>query len=99
MINEFDILKTLNQDTLKIYELAPTDGAKSFYGKAKVYDDGQREILVSYGTPVVERCNGNLYRLQYGDIDEEKIFSATTCRHVRAFCGCSKKEYKELPPF
>lgn len=98
-MNEFDILKTMNQDKLEVRELAPTGGNKSFYRKAKVYDDGIREILVSYGTPVVERVNGNLYRLQYGDIDEEKIFSATTCRHVKAFCGCSKKEYKELPPF
>lgn len=97
-MNEFDILKTMNQEKVTVRELAPTDSRKSFYGKAKVYDDGIREILVSYGTPVVERVNGKLYRLQYGDIDEEKIFSATTCRHVKAFCGCSKKEYKELPP-
>lgn len=98
-MTEFDIMKTLNQETMIVRELAPVDNSKSFYGKAKVYDDGIREILVSYGTPVVERVNGNLYRLQYGDIDEEKIFSATTCRHVKAFCGCSKKEYEALPPF
>lgn len=41
---------------MKIYDLIPTDGRKSFYGKAKVFieDDGT-ETLYSYNTPIIKR--------------------------------------------
>lgn len=53
---------------LTIYELSPTDGRKSFYGKAKaeVYEDGS-EILLSYDTPIIYRSpDGELSRLWHG---------------------------------
>ena len=41
---------------MKIYELKPTDGRKSFYGKAQVHIDFDgSETLYSYGTPILTR--------------------------------------------
>lgn len=50
---------------MKMYELSPGNGRKSFYGKAKVLieSDGS-ETLFSYDTPIVKRLtNGDLIRL------------------------------------
>ena len=39
---------------MKIYELTPTNGRKSFYGKAKVIiEDNGTETLYSYDTPLL----------------------------------------------
>lgn len=76
---------------MKTYELNPTDSRKSFYGKAivKVMDDGT-EILQSYQTDVIKRTpDGKLKRLWGG-------WSATTGRHISAFCGLNKKELEKL---
>ena len=70
---------------LRVYQLAPADRHKSFYGKAlvKVMDDGA-EILQSYDTDVMRRNpDGTLVRLWWG-------WSATTGRHIAAFCGLNK---------
>ena len=71
---------------MKIYDLIPTDGRKSFYGKAKVYIDNDCEILVSYNTPIIkkETKTGKLVNLWDG-------WSTTTGRHIKAFCGLDKK--------
>ena len=77
---------------MKIYDLIPTDGRKSFYGKAKVFieDDGT-ETLYSYNTPIIKRtAAGELIRMWDG-------WSATTGRHITAFCGIHKAEYMKLP--
>lgn len=77
---------------MKIYDLIPTDGRKSFYGKAKVFieDDGT-ETLYSYNTPIIKRtAAGELVRMWNG-------WSATTGRHIIAFCGIHKAEYIKLP--
>ena len=53
------------------------DSAKSYYGKAKVYRDGDREVLRSYSTDVAEVRDG-----------KAKVFgtySATTLRHIKEF--------------
>lgn len=69
------------------------DGAKSFYGKAKVnvYDGGTKE-LVSYGTKVCKiGKNGTIKRLWNG-------YSMTTLRHVNEFLaqnGIDKKLTKK----
>ena len=69
------------------------DGAKSFYGKAKVntYDKGTKE-LVSYGTKVVRLGkDGTIKRLWDG-------YSMTTLRHVNEFLaqnGSDKKLTKK----
>ena len=63
----------------RVYELIPNDGRKSFYGKAKVADYLNRQILKSYNTIVaVIDAGGQLHRL-WGD------WSATTGRHLAAF--------------
>lgn len=72
-------------------ELIPADGRKSFYGKAVVIveDDGT-ETLYSYETPIIKRLvSGELVKLWSG-------WTATTGRHIKAFCGLSKAEYMSL---
>ena len=73
------------------YELMPNDSHKSFYGKAIVRrDDDGSETLLSYGTEIITRtADGTLIPL-YND------WTATTGRHVKAFCGLSKAEYFKL---
>lgn len=73
------------------YELKPTNGRKSFYGKAVVVvEDNGTETLYSYGTPIVKRLvSGELVKLWDG-------WTATTGRHIKAFCGLSKAEYMSL---
>ena len=77
---------------MRKYELIPTYGRKSFYGKAvvMVQDDGS-EILYSYGTKIIEKTpGGGLIKFWGG-------WSQTTGRHIKAFCGLNKAEYFALP--
>ena len=78
---------------MKEYELIPTNGRKSFYGKAKVViDDSGNETLYSYDTPIIRRePNGNLTALYNGD-----KYGTTTAAHVKSFCGLTKNEYMKL---
>lgn len=81
----------MTMKTVKTYELTPTDSRKSFYGKCRVevQQDGS-EILMSYNTPIIQRLtDGTLKRLWAG-------WSATTGRHIAAFCGLNKKEFEAL---
>lgn len=77
---------------MKRYELTPTNGRKSFYGKALVeVDDNGVETLFSYLTPIIKRFpNGTLKRLY----DEEP--SLTTATHIKSFCGLTKREFIAL---
>lgn len=76
---------------MRKYELIPTDGRKSFYGKAVVIvGDNGTETLYSYGTPIIKRLvSGELVKLWSG-------WSATTGRHIQAFCGLNKAAYMNL---
>lgn len=77
---------------MKMYELIPVDGRKSFYGKAVVMisQDGS-ETLYSYNTPIIKKnASGQLERLWGG-------WSATTGRHINAFCGLNKAGFMALP--
>lgn len=76
---------------MKMYELCTTDGRKSFYGKARVLiDDDGAETLYSYNTPIIKRLvSGELVKLWDG-------WTATTGRHIYAFCGLRKAEYIAL---
>ncbi len=76
---------------MKKYELMPTDGRKSFYGKAIVeIDDNGTETLYSYGTPIISRDkDGRLERLY-------NSWTATTGRHIIAFCGMNKKQFMSM---
>lgn len=74
------------------YDLIPADGRKSFYGKARVTvsEDGA-QTLYSYNTPIITRDpSGELRRIWTG-------WSATTGRHIKAFCGLNKAGYEALP--
>ena len=65
---------------MKTINLAPIDGRKSFYGKAKVTEraDGAA-VLKSYETDVcMIDADGRFHRFWDGE-------SATTMRHVNAF--------------
>ena len=76
---------------MKKYELIPNNGRKSFYGKAvvEVADDGS-ETLYSYNTAIIKRtAAGELVKLWDG-------WSATTGRHINAFCGLNKAAYIAL---
>lgn len=76
---------------MKMYELRPIDGRKSFYGKAVVEVDASGETLYSYNTPIIKRtAAGELVRLWAG-------WSATTGRHIAAFCGLNKAGFMALP--
>ena len=77
---------------MKMYELSPTDSRKSFYGKARVLvEDNGTETLYSYETAIIKRtAAGELVRLWAG-------WSATTGRHIAAFCGLNKAGFMALP--
>ena len=77
---------------MRKYELIPTDGRKSFYGKAVVMvADDMTETLYSYGTKIIEKTpGGGLVRFWGG-------WSQTTGRHIKAFCGLNKSDYERLP--
>lgn len=77
---------------MKMYDLIPHDGRKSFYGKARVLvEDNGTETLYSYETAIIKRtAAGELVRLWAG-------WSATTGRHIAAFCGLSKAGFMALP--
>lgn len=77
---------------MELYELTPTDNHKSFYRKAIVeVDDNGIKTLYSYGTKIISKdCNGNLTRFYDG-------WTATTGRHIKAFCGLNKAGFLALP--
>lgn len=76
---------------MRKYELTPTDGRKSFYGKAVVIvEDNGTETLYSYNTPIIKRLvSGELVKLWDG-------WTATTGRHIQAFCGLNKGAFMSL---
>ena len=76
---------------MRKYNLMPNDSHKSFYGKAVVFveDDGT-EFLKSYNTIVARRnIDGTITRLWDG-------WSATTGRHIVAFCGLNKTAWDKM---
>ena len=77
---------------MRMYDLIPTNGHKSFYGKAKVeVSDDEREVLYSYNTPILEKASdGTLKRLYFAEP------SMTTCAHIKSFCGLDKKGFLKL---
>lgn len=55
---------------MKIYELQPVNGRKSFYGKAlvKVEDNGT-ETLYSYNTPIISRSITDELKRLWGRVE------------------------------
>lgn len=83
------------------YDLKPTNGQTSFYGKAiiELNADGS-ETLYSYGTKILTRDPaGNITR-QFNGIaaDGSNVgFTATTLKHVKSFTGLNKADFIALP--
>lgn len=82
-------------------DLIPTN-QKSFYGKAQVEVLGDKRVLWSYGTPIMEQMleDGELHRYEWmfeNPRGEWVDWGATTGKHIRAFCGLCKKDYMKLP--
>jgi len=76
---------------MNVRELYPADSHKSFYGKALVITANGKEVLQSYNTIVAYRDEkGEVHRTWGG-------WSATTGRHIYAFCGKHKAEWGKLP--
>lgn len=77
---------------MKIYELKPNNGRKSFYGKALVQiDDDGSETLLSYCTPIIKRnADGTLVRIYGGKP------SVTTATHIKSFCELDTKAFMKL---
>ena len=67
----------------KIYELKPTNGRKSFCGKAKVIFSNGVRYLMSYDT-IMGSTDANGVPHRYSG-----HYSATTNNHVRAFFGAN----------
>lgn len=64
---------------MRMFELKPTNGRKSFYGKANVIEKDNGDVeLRSYTTIVARIRNGNFERLWSG-------YSATTMNHINSF--------------
>lgn len=64
---------------MKVFELKPINGRKSFYGKAVAIEQDNGEIaLKSYNTIVAKIVNGEFKRLWWG-------YSQTTMSHINAF--------------
>ena len=64
-----------------LFELTPKfDSRKSFYGKAKISFEGDRRLLLSYGTPVAF-IEPDRPPVMLNDWD----YSQTTLRHVKEF--------------
>lgn len=63
----------------EVYELTPTDGRKSFYGKAKAIVKGGWKYLRSYDT-IMGGIDPKGKEHRYSDHK-----SKTTCRHVKSF--------------
>lgn len=75
-----------------IYDLLPNNGRKSFYGKARVMEDADGKVLLSYGRTIIrEHDDGQLTPLT----DPINI-TQTTATHIKSFCGITKKDYVKL---
>lgn len=53
------------------------DSRKSFYGKARTYEENGNKVLISYSTKVAEIKDGK--PIVYG------TYSSTTLRHIKEF--------------
>ncbi len=64
---------------MKVFELRPINGRKSFYGKAEAIERDNGDIeLRSYSTIVARIRNGKFERLWSG-------YSQTTMNHINSF--------------
>lgn len=81
---------------MKTFELLPTNGRKSFYGKAIVKETESRIILESYGTLV---ATFDKSENKFTATNNEGHLSQTTMHHIRSFqtfLGLAPTSKKEL---
>jgi hypothetical protein len=81
---------------MKIAELTPTNGRKSFSGKAKMITKGNKTQLLSYDTVVAE------YNHKDNKLVVNGYYSPTTVTHINAFAeyfGFDKMTKKEMENF
>lgn len=73
------------------------DARKSFYNKALVIESEKNYILLSYDS-VVCRISKNTKKITLNkSIDDELLYSLTTCRHIKEFIKqFSDAEYNTL---
>jgi len=64
---------------MQVFELTPTNGRKSFGGKAKVVVENGVAKLLSYSTIVAE------YKIGEKEYKENGKYSTTTNTHITAF--------------
>ena len=80
-----------------IYDLKPQNNQKSFYGKAKIEQNENGETLYFYGVKIMTRdTSGKLTRFWDGKIAGSGKWSATTGKHIRAFCGLNKADFLKI---
>ena len=72
------------------YALKPNDRHKSFYGKCYVEKEDGVETLFSYNTKIMSKDDNVNFKRYYAK------WTATTGRHIKAFCGMNKKEFMNL---
>jgi hypothetical protein len=78
-------------DKMRVFELSPANGRKSFYGKAKVIETCRCIFLKSYDTIVAYKdSDGSLHRTWDG-------WSKTTGNHLYAFAGIRKEDWDKMP--
>ena len=76
--DDMDESKSLKESP--VYDMTPQyDSRQSFYGKARVDDNGSEKTLYSYNTPVAKISDGKVQLLSKWD------WSQTTLRHVKEF--------------
>lgn len=75
---------------MKTFELIPTNGRKSFYGKAIVKETDNFIVLESYGTEV---AGYNKEDRVLEITNNEDHLTATTLNHIRSF-----QEYLDYKP-
>lgn len=77
---EVDLPKSKKLKESPMYDMSPQyDSRQSFYGKARVDDNGSEKTLYSYNTPVAKIVNNKVELLPKWD------WSQTTLRHIKEF--------------
>lgn len=80
MLNRTSKNESKSMNESPVYDMSPQyDNRQSFYGKARVDDNGNEKTLYSYNTPVAKIVGNKVELLPKWD------FSQTTLRHVKEF--------------
>lgn len=78
--NQNRVINGINENILNVLELTPTNNQKSFYGRAKVIETGNRIYLLSYTTLI---CYWDRNTSKFGKLWDG--YSVTTMKHINSF--------------